>query len=100
MTELRCKAGQLAIIIKSTAGNEGMIVRTVRLRAHSAFSFPVEHGPVWEIDTPILTSAGNMVPACYDEWMRPVEGLSEEELVELGVEEEDIQNIFKESVDS
>jgi hypothetical protein len=77
-----------------------MIVRTVRLRAHSAFSFPVEHGPVWEIDTPILTSAGNMVPACYDEWMRPVEGLSEEELVDMGVEEEDIQNIFKESVDN
>ena len=64
-----------------------MIVRTVRLRAHSAFSFPVEHDPVWEIDTPILTSAGNMVPACYDEWMRPVEGLSEEELVEMGVDE-------------
>ena len=100
MTDLRCKAGQLAIIIKSTAGNEGMIVRTVRLRAHSAFSFPVEHGPVWEIDTPILTSAGNMVPACYDEWMRPVEGLSEEELVDMGVEEEDSQNIFKESVDN
>lgn len=72
MSGLRCKPGQLAMIIKSSVGNEGKVVRCLRLRPHSEFNFPTEFGPVWEVDTLLLTSHGNWVPAMYDAWLMPL----------------------------
>jgi hypothetical protein len=51
---MNCKPGDLAIIVKSLAGNEGKIVRCVRLRGMKPCSTPdglVTPVLSWEIDS-------------------------------------------------
>jgi hypothetical protein len=44
---MNCKPGDLAIIVKSVAGNEGKIVHCIKLI--DVFDI-VNEGPVWEVD--------------------------------------------------
>lgn len=69
---LRCKAGGLAMIIKSSAGNESKVVRCIRIITADSVNYDPTPGPVWEIDTALKTNIGMKVPACYDQWMIPI----------------------------
>ena len=70
--ELRCKPGGLALIIKSTAGNEGKVVQCIRIIPAESVYYDPTPGPVWEIDTQIVTNIGMSVAAYYDQWMVPI----------------------------
>ena len=53
---LNCKAGDLAIVVKSFTGNEGKIVRCIRLAddADKASFGCLLSKPVWVIDKKIM----------------------------------------------
>lgn len=77
---MNCKQGDLAIIIKSRAGNEGKIVRCVRL--HDFIDRDINGwptgiiGPRWVIDRPVpgLTNDGhpNYMFTVADSCLRPI----------------------------
>jgi hypothetical protein len=79
---MNVKQGDLAIIIKSLAGNEGQIVSVVRpiIGRHIRNDYNLI-GPFWQVTKPgkILNVAGKMViyGAIPDAWLRPVSGLPE-----------------------
>jgi hypothetical protein len=57
--KLNCRPGDLAVIVRSTAGNEGKIVRCLQLvMAAGPFGF----GPRWITDPPVLSSWNRPVP--------------------------------------
>lgn len=75
---MNCKPGDLAIVVKSTCGNEGKIVRCIRLAT------PVEadrlgywSGPLWYTDVELMSQRYNgmerrMVRSCPDKYLRPI----------------------------
>ncbi len=53
MTKLRCYPGCLAVVTRSYAGNEGAIVRCIRLATRDEEAeqlLPGDHGPRWVVD--------------------------------------------------
>lgn len=79
---MNCKPNDLAMIIKSMAGNEGKIVTCIRL-VDDQFNYGPSYGPIWETDTILLTvgmhtktykASHSHVP---DAWLRPIKGLDE-----------------------
>lgn len=72
---MNCKPGDLAIIIKSAAGNEGKIVRCLRLlpnchwydKTGKTFS-----EPSWEIDSKIKAFNGKSITVATDSQLRPI----------------------------
>lgn len=68
MSNTRCKAGDLAIIIHSKAGNEGKIVTCLkylgRVRTFSGDDY-------WEIDQELTDTWGLKGSRCRDSDMRP-----------------------------
>lgn len=72
---MNCKQGDLAVFVRSTAGNEGRIVRCVRLIAHSGFlarDGSVIGGPTWEVDPPIFGWCGDRLSGVRDALLRPL----------------------------
>ena len=82
---MNCKKGDLAIIVSSSCGNEGKIVKCLELLITD--SFPDTDGrrqwhikgvhPIWRIDRPInLSNNFDTVQAlyCSDERLRPLRG--------------------------
>jgi hypothetical protein len=72
---MNCKQGDLAIVVKSEAGNEGKIVRCVRLigeRDLIGRSGDVLRGAVWEIDVPLPDWGGRLFPTVSDDQLRPI----------------------------
>lgn len=68
---MNCKQGDLAIIVKSLAGNEGKIVRCVRFIGNDdAFMY----GDRWEIDVQLQASDGTYANSVSDSHMRPLRG--------------------------
>ena len=71
---MNCKPGELAVIVKSMAGNEGKIVRCLRLATkdevlQTRFTiYPV----VWLIDKALPTRLGHLAPLAYDVGLRPI----------------------------
>ena len=72
---MNCKPGDLAVLIRSRAGNEGKIVRCVRLatsvevmRENLSRAF----GPIWLLDGPIIHTDGRAKPYAKDAWLRPI----------------------------
>lgn len=70
---MNCKPGDLAIFVKSCCGNEGKIVRCIRLLS-SAQAAREEFAPgaLWEIDTLVLTTYGDVWCRAFDEQLRPL----------------------------
>lgn len=77
---MNCKQGDLAIVVRSWAGNEGKIVRCLRLateREISCVSFDKTSGPVWVTDSVLFYAyrdgpkAGSG-PLCLDSYLRPI----------------------------
>lgn len=71
---MNCKQGDLAIIVKSNAGNEGKIVRCLRLvgEARSSDGIRMAGECRWEIDRPIPTDLGDTATSVRDAWLRPI----------------------------
>ena len=92
--KLNCKQGDLAIIVSSTCGNEGKIVRcleavyTGRIADTNGEMWRYANGPrwTWRIDRAI--NFGNaldvvQVMYCSDDRMRPLRGdITDEEIVQ------------------
>ena len=72
--KLNCKAGDLAVFVKSTAGNEGKIVLCVRYLGVITLSNQNGHflAPAWEIDTHVPSWTGKLVNIISDEYLRPI----------------------------
>lgn len=72
---MNCKPGDLAVFVRSKAGNEGKIVRCIRL----ATSEEIDHwahtdtkGPVWVVDQMVLRKYGTFAPLALDVNLRPI----------------------------
>ena len=84
---MNCKQGDLAIVVKSRAGNEGRIVTCVRLATLAEIE---KHGfdiksfwPVWFIDRDLknLYGRSNLM---YDAQLRPIQpGAGEDEMLRI-----------------
>jgi hypothetical protein len=76
---MNCKPGDLAIIVDSDAGNEGLIVRVIQLDYHSS-SLPtvdrkgkrIPPTPYWEIDRYIQDFEGGLHKTIADFQLRPI----------------------------
>lgn len=72
---MNCKQGDLAVFVRSEAGNEGKIVRCVRLNGLVPYWAP--NGGVvdrwqWETDTYVVNAFGQMVNVANDDYLRPI----------------------------
>ena len=67
---MNCKPGDLAIIVRSIAGNEGKIVRLLRLHTGSSNYF--FGGPRWVIDAPVTDCWGFPINSLADACLRPI----------------------------
>lgn len=70
---MNCKPGDLAVIVKSFAGNEGKIVRCLRLATESEIKeADFRPMPIWVIDRPLRTTWGFHRALAADEFLRPI----------------------------
>lgn len=75
---MRCKQGDLAIIVRSGAGNEGKIVTCVRFRGEGnkreADGTIQRVAALWEVDQWLPSNAadGSRTNIVRDAWMRPI----------------------------
>lgn len=79
---LNCKQGDLAIVVKSYAGNEGKIVRCIRLIPAGFGRFRESLGPLWEVDVELNIVDENglkrpPVKIATDAHLRPIKPLDE-----------------------
>jgi hypothetical protein len=77
---MNCRPGDLAIIVKSMAGNEGKIVRCVRLATREeAMSARFGKYPiVWVLEAPLRTKLGFISALSYDNSLRPIRDSGED----------------------
>ena len=79
---MNCKPGDLAVVIKSISGNEGRIVRVVRLHHSTTHDidgyrvYPENDGPRWVLEKPVraLSPQGHELPlfTVPDSCLRPI----------------------------
>jgi hypothetical protein len=72
---MNCKPGDLAVIVKSSAGNEGKILRVLRLAVGVRVflpNFQISNSPVWETDTMLVGCFGGVGNTIEDELLRPI----------------------------
>lgn len=75
---LNCKAGDLAVIVRSFAGNEGSIVRCVEYVGVRSFKI-VGKKPSWKIDRKIKNMSGGMNDIVCDEFLKPLRDNDDED---------------------
>jgi len=72
---MNCKQGDLAIVVRSVAGNEGKIVRCVRLMGPTRLALPdwkMVDPICWEIDRHVFDCFGIQQKYFPDECLRPL----------------------------
>lgn len=52
--KLRCKPGDLAVVVRSEVGNEGKVVRVLRFLGRAKFSLGFVADDVWLVECPSL----------------------------------------------
>ena len=65
---MNCREGDLAVVVRSHAGNEGRIVRCVRLVMGNG---ALGYGPRWVTEPPLYSDLGWVVPP-LDVCLRPI----------------------------
>jgi hypothetical protein len=85
---VNCKPNDLAVIVHSAAGNEGKIVRCIRLATEMELreaAVTRMYGPVWLIDPSVPHSIGGIKPYATDVGLRPIRpgDISDEEVRDL-----------------
>jgi len=72
---MNCKPGDLAVIVRSRAGNEGRLVTCLRLankaEADTA-GFAQDAGPIWVVDRQLNTLYGFPATLAHDNNLRPI----------------------------
>jgi hypothetical protein len=77
---MNCKQGDLAVFVRSKAGNEGKVVTCLRLARWDEINearFAHDAGPIWKIDraVPTLFPYGNDIrfaDLAHDSMLRPI----------------------------
>lgn len=72
---MNCKQGDLAIVVNSLCGNEGKIVRCLRLLPAHRWEFPdgsIVIKPSWEIDISLPSFDGSCTTRVADDRLRPI----------------------------
>ena len=69
---MNCKQGDLAVVVRSLAGNDGVIVRCIQLMPAGTDDLSVFLGPVWKIDKPLVSNWGDSSPFINDINLRPI----------------------------
>lgn len=79
---MNCKPGDLALIVRSTAGNEGKVVTCLRF-VGDVRGF--QSADYWLIDRMLNTRLGGEVPYVSDSFLRPIRpgDISDEEVRDL-----------------
>jgi hypothetical protein len=83
---MRCKQGDLAIMVYSAAGNEGKIVRCIRLAKLSEYSellLSRELSPWWIVDRALMTTWGRVASVVPDAFLRPIRNPGDDEVDEM-----------------
>ena len=84
---LNCKQGDLAVIVRSTCGNLGKIVRCKKLCMHHWFIQPdgsLIAGLAWVVDPPVIGWRGDVLPGVLDAVLRPLrDNDGEDEMLRL-----------------
>ena len=81
---LNCKVGDLAIVVRSEAGNEGKIVRCVRLVGKKNVVLRdkrIVASWVWKIDSLLPSWSGEASNRIEDCLLRPISPLDEPETI-------------------
>ena len=69
---MRCKVGDLAVIVRSRAGNEGLIVTCLEfLPRHPWWGEPY-NADAWRIDRSLKTLFGESHHFVRADWLRPI----------------------------
>ena len=70
---MNCKPGDLAVIVRSFAGNEGKIVRCIEVvQSHDFSGLSVLGGPRWLIDRPVPLLLCGFTRTVADAALRPI----------------------------
>jgi hypothetical protein len=72
---MNCKPGDLAVFVRSDAGNEGRIIECVRLATRTELirgGFITRFGPVWVTREPLIATSGIYLPFAIDAYLRPI----------------------------
>lgn len=72
---MNCKENELAICVRSYAGNEGKVFTVLRIATREELDaawFRYDDGPVWVIDRPVVTTDGTMRSLAVDAYIRPI----------------------------
>jgi hypothetical protein len=87
---LNCRPGDLAIVVRSVAGNEGLILTCIELLPRGTDDIDEKWGPVWLVDRPVKgimkNKQGEVIHTVYgpympDSQMCPLRGdLTEDEV--------------------
>jgi hypothetical protein len=84
---MNCKPGDLAVFVRSEAGNEGLVVRCIRLATEAEMRQARRHTdlPVWHINRPVVDAYGDALSFAQDRNLRPIrpDGITTEEVKEL-----------------
>ena len=83
---MNCKQGDLALIVKSVAGNEGKIVRCVKLHKNLLVNFPngQKQEDVWEIDRKLPSINNSVSNLCVSHWLKPIRDQDgEDEMIKI-----------------
>ena len=81
---LNCRPGDLAVVVRSTCGNEGMVLTCIRLHPPGTDNGDPDMGPVWEVDRDVPGIIWNRKtgavfrrhtsPFIFDAYLRPLRG--------------------------
>lgn len=84
---MNCKQGDLAIVVKSWAGNEGKVVRCLRLSDCTRRVLPdlsVVDEAIWEVDQELTDCFGKKDALVADSQLRPIrDNDGEDEMVTI-----------------
>lgn len=72
---MRCRVGDMALIVESCAGNEGKIVQCLEMVGQQGCMGPdgqVEEGAVWRIDQMLPSWSGILDDYILDSQLRPL----------------------------
>ena len=73
---MRCRQGDLAVIVRSVAGNEGKIVRCVKFVPDLVLCRPGNTLspalPGWRVDPPMWSAHGTLSRHAFDYQLRPI----------------------------
>lgn len=76
---LNCKEGDIAMIVRSVAGNDGQIVRCIYFLGEVEPDIFIPEGPRWVIDPPVPNLVGGLIDHLADCQLKPIRGSDEED---------------------